>query len=215
MKLRVAGLLAFAALLLASPARAHLVTTGLGPFYDGITHLAVSPTDLMAVIALALLAGLGGPVRARAVVATLPAAWLLGGLIGLLAAQELLLPLVLALALLLLGVLVAADAPMPRVAAAVLAGAAGLLFGGLNGTSLAAAGGGPLGLVGIVTAATVILFLLAAAAVSAKAPWQRIVVRVAGSWIAAVAILMLGWSFAPGDGEPVASQETQAESRTR
>jgi hydrogenase/urease accessory protein HupE len=197
-KLRVAGLLALGALLLASPASAHLVTTGLGPFYDGITHLAVSPTDLMAVIALALLAGLGGPVRARAVVATLPVAWLVGGLVGLLASGELLLllPLVLALALLLLGVLVAADAPVPRFAAAVLAGAAGVLFGGLNGTALAEAGGGPLGLVGIATAATVVLFLVAAAAASAQAPWQRIVVRVAGSWIAAIAILMLGWSFA-------------------
>jgi hydrogenase/urease accessory protein HupE len=214
-KLRVAGLLAFAALLLAAPARAHLVTTGLGPFYDGITHLAVSPTDLMAVIALALLAGLGGPVRARAVVATLPAAWLVGGLVGLLAGEELLLPLVLALALLVLGVLVAADARLPRLAAAVLAGAAGILFGGLNGTALAAAGSGPLGLVGIVTAATVILFLLAATAVSAKAPWQRIVVRVAGSWIAAIAILMLGWSFAAGEGESVDSPAVQTESRMR
>jgi hydrogenase/urease accessory protein HupE len=195
-KLRAAWLLAFGVLAAATPASAHLVTTGLGPFYDGLTHLAVSPTDLMAVIALAFLAGLGGPVRARAVMATLPAAWLVGGLAGLLASEELLLPLGLALALLVLGVLVAADAPLPRFAVVLLAAAAGILFGGLNGTALAEAGAGPLGLVGIVAAATVILFLLAAAAVSARAPWQRIVVRIAGSWIAAIAILMLGWSFA-------------------
>jgi hydrogenase/urease accessory protein HupE len=214
-KLRALSLLAFGALAAASPASAHLVTTGLGPFYDGITHLAVSPTDLMAVIALGLLAGLGGPVRARAVIATLPAAWLIGGLVGLLASEELILPLVLALALLLLGVLVAADARLPRIVAALLAAAAGLVFGGLNGTALSAAGGGWLGLVGIVAVASVILFLLSAAAVSARAPWQRIVVRVAGSWIAAIAILLLGWSFAGREGEPLRSPATQAESRTR
>ena len=31
---------------------AHLVTTGFGPFYDGISHLAVSPGDLLGVLAV-------------------------------------------------------------------------------------------------------------------------------------------------------------------
>jgi hypothetical protein len=30
----------------------HLVNSGLGPFYDGIAHLFVTPEDLLAVIAL-------------------------------------------------------------------------------------------------------------------------------------------------------------------
>ncbi len=196
MKVRILALPLLGVGVLASPAQAHLVTTGLGPFYDGIGHLAVSPTDLLALVALALLAGLGGPSRGRTMVATLPATWLVGGLVGLLATAEILSPLVIALALLCLGVLVVVDAPVSRSMTMLVAAAAGLLFGGMNGSALAAAGSGPLGLVGIVAGATVGLFLLSAVAASARAPWQRIAMRVAGSWIAAIAILMLGWSFA-------------------
>ena len=180
----------------ASAAEAHLVTTGLGPVYDGITHLAVSPTDLLAVVVVALLGGLGGPIRGRAVVATLPVAWLLGGLARLSASEETLLPLAVAATLLTLGLLVATDAPLPRALAIALAAVAGLLFGSLNGTALATSGNGLLGLIGIVGALTVLLVLVSAAAASARAPWQKIVVRVAGSWIAAVGILMLGWGLA-------------------
>ena len=46
-------------------AHAHLATTGLGPIYDGISHLFLSVDDLLAVLAMALLAGLNGPTSAR------------------------------------------------------------------------------------------------------------------------------------------------------
>jgi hypothetical protein len=180
----------------AAPARAHLVTTGLGPFYDGITHLVVSPADIMLVVGLALLAGLGGSERGRAVVATVPLAWIFGGLGGLAASDEVILPLLVAVILLVVGVLIAANTSLARGVVISIAALTGGLFGVLNGTALAAAGTGFLGLVGIVTAASVILFLLSAVSVSATKPWQQIAVRVAGSWIAAIAILMLGWTFA-------------------
>ena len=48
-------------------ADAHLMNTGFGPFYDGLTHLFVTPEDLLPVIALAFLAGLRGPRFGRAV----------------------------------------------------------------------------------------------------------------------------------------------------
>ena len=35
----------------------------------------------------------------------------------------------------------------------------------------------------------------AALVVALRAPWTRIAVRVAGSWIAAIGLLLLGWSF--------------------
>jgi hypothetical protein len=41
--------------------RARVMTTGFGPFYDGLTHLLVPPEYLVPMIALALLAGLHGP----------------------------------------------------------------------------------------------------------------------------------------------------------
>ena len=51
---------AAAVVALPAPAHAHLVTTGLGPVYDGISHVLLSPDDLLPVVAMALLAGLNG-----------------------------------------------------------------------------------------------------------------------------------------------------------
>ncbi len=39
---------------------AHLVTSGVGPFFDGVAHFFVSLDDLLVVVALALLGGLLG-----------------------------------------------------------------------------------------------------------------------------------------------------------
>ncbi len=62
---------------------AHLVITGLGPLFDGLGHVVVTPEDLLPVVALALLAGLGGKPYARTVLFTVAPAWLTGGLLGL------------------------------------------------------------------------------------------------------------------------------------
>ena len=51
------------ALAAAPPAHAHLMNTGFGPFYDGLTHLFLTPEDLLPVVALALLAGCAAPLR--------------------------------------------------------------------------------------------------------------------------------------------------------
>ncbi|MDH3809586.1 MAG: hypothetical protein OES29_13280, partial [Desulfuromonadales bacterium] len=71
---------ALAVLLWPSISQAHLVNTGLGPIYDGISHLAMSPDDLLTALALALLAGLSGARAGRNVLFLLPPIWLLGGL---------------------------------------------------------------------------------------------------------------------------------------
>jgi hypothetical protein len=64
---KVVLVLLFLTVLLCAPsvARAHLVNTGLGPFYDGAMHLALSPDDLLGLFAAAMLAGLCGPEAGR------------------------------------------------------------------------------------------------------------------------------------------------------
>jgi len=188
----VAGALAC---LLPVPARAHLVTTGLGPIYDGIGHLLVSPDDLLPVVALALLAGQSGKAAGRKALLLLPVAWTVGGLAGYWARVPPLPGLTAAASLLLLGILVAADR---RLSAALVGGLAvllGLLHGWLNGASIAAAGREPLGVLGIAGAVFVVVALAASQVVSLRAAWARIGVRVVGSWIAAIGLLMLGWSL--------------------
>ena len=54
-----------------------------------------------------------------------------------------------------------------------------------------------LGLAGAVTAVFCVLAILAAQVTTLQAGWTRIAVRVAGSWIAASGLLMLGWLARP------------------
>ena len=182
-----------AGLVLPSAVQAHLVNSGLGPFYDGSLHLLLSPGDLLGVIAIALLAGLQGPKTGRLVTMILPVCWLLAGLVGMQLPAMLDLPWLTMLAFAILGLLVAADVKLPPAAVALLAALYGLLQGLQNGSALASIGADLTALFGIVMTSLVIALLLAAAVVLLHAPWARILIRVAGSWLAAVGMMMLAW----------------------
>ncbi len=71
----------------------------------------------------------------------------------------------------------------------------GLVRGVFNGSAMVQAGGGPLSLVGIATAVFILVAIVSAFVVSLRTAWTRVAVRVAGSWITASGILMLGWAF--------------------
>jgi urease accessory protein len=192
-----AGLVAGSAVLCSlSRAAAHLVTTGMGPVYDGIGHLLLTPEDLVPVLAIALYAGLRGARAGRRTMFLLPVAWFVGGLAGsaLTSATSLPIP---AISFLVLGGLVAADLCLPAGALTGLAIALGLVHGLLNGAALRD-GAGTLGLIGIMTMLCVFVTLISAFVVSLGKPWTRVAVRVAGSWIAAIGLLMLGWAMKGG-----------------
>jgi hydrogenase/urease accessory protein HupE len=184
-----------AAVLLATPAvaQAHLVNSGLGSFYDGALHLLLSPGDLLGLIAAALLAGLRGAWAGRLTVMALTLSWLAAGLLGLAAPVPLDLTWVSVLSFVFLGALVAADARLSPVTIAWIAALYGTLHGFLNGSALSAAGAGLSSLLGIVLTVLLLALLGAAAVVPLRALWSRVAVRVAGSWVVAVGILMLGW----------------------
>lgn len=192
-RLRIA--LFVAILLSPAIARAHLTDTGLGPIYDGIAHLLLSFDDLLPVVALALLAGLNGARAGRLVLFTLPVAWLAGGIAGVLATGAAPPAIVTSLSLLALGVLTAASAQLRPALVVFLAVALGLIHGWLNGAAIATAGREASGLIGIAGTIFVVVALGSAVVVSLRKPWTRIAVRVAGSWIAAVGLLVLGWSL--------------------
>jgi hydrogenase/urease accessory protein HupE len=179
-------------------ASAHLVNSGLGPFYDGAAHLFVTPEDVLAVVALALLAGLGGKPCGRAVLFVLPAAWVAGALAGRMTPLSGGVPVVSAALLVALGALVAADRRWPLAFVAGAALACGLLNGCFNGAALAGAGSSGLVAAGIGCAVFVTVAFVAGQVVALKQEWARIGVRVAGSWIGAIGLLMLGWAMRPG-----------------
>ena len=176
-------------------AHAHLVTTGLGPIYDGVWHLFLTFDDLLPVVAMALLAGLNGPISGRRALFTLPAAWLAAGVAGYLGPVALLPAGVTSLSLLALGILTAADRKLAPPVVTALAVGLGIVHGWLNGAGIAVAGREASGLVGIAAAIFVVAALVSALVVSLQRPWTRIAVRVAGSWIAAIGLLLLGWTL--------------------
>jgi urease accessory protein len=176
-------------------AHAHLVNTGLGPFYDGVSHFALSPEDLLPALALAFLAGLRGAGAGRILLLALPAAWFAGGLFGLAFPTTGTPALVTTVPFVVLGGLVAADARLRIGSVGGLAVALGLVHGYGNGSVMAEAKLGALGIVGIALTLFVTTALAAALVVALRAPWMRIAVRVAGSWVAATGLLLVGWSL--------------------
>lgn len=174
---------------------AHLIETGLGPVYDGITHFALTPEDLLPALALAVLAGLRGKDHARRAIVVLPLAWLLGGVAGTLAgAPGLAAPAW--LPLLVLGGLVAADFPLPAGSTTAIAALLGIVLGYANGTAMAQGGAGLRGIIGIACTVFVATTMATACAAAWQSGWLRIAWRVAGAWIAASGLLLLGWSLA-------------------
>ena len=176
-----------------SGAAAHLVTTGMGPVYDGIGHLLLTPEDLVPVLGLALYAGLRGAVIGRQTMFLLPCAWFAGGLAGSAFQSSISFPLP-ALSFFILGGLVAADLYLPAAAVAGLAIVLGIVHGFMNGVALQE-GVGTVGLIGIMGMLFVLITLASALVVWLGKTWGRIAVRVAGSWIAATGLLMFGWSM--------------------
>ena len=188
------ALAALAAAIVPSPAHAHLNSTGMGPIYDGLLHFLTSPEDLVPALALALFAGLRGVRYGREALFVLPAAWLLGGLIGFTAAAARGNVILSAIGFLLLGGLVAADLKLSLRMTTALAAVIGLYHGYLNGTGMGQPGAAAVALLGLAGAVFALVALVAAFVVQFRAGWTRIAVRVAGSWIAASGLLLLGWA---------------------
>ena len=184
----------FVVLMGALPADAHLNTTGMGPLYDGLMHFFLSPEDIVPVLALALLAGLRGATYGRRALFTIPTAWLVGGLAGTSLAARNGSAFIAAAWFLLLGGLLAADAKLSLRATTGLSVLLGLYHGYLNGAGMGQFDTAAIALIGLVFGVFVLVAIAAAFVVSLRAHWARIAVRVAGSWIAACGLLMLGWA---------------------
>lgn len=183
---------------LTRPAEAHLVTTGLGPYYDGATHLLQSADDLLAVLCLALLAGLNGKEASRRTLFLLTGVWWLSGL----AAHALRGPALpgwaAPLSLVATGLLAALDRRLNAPAMAALAALVGGVHGWGNGVALALDGREARGLFGTALAIFVLVALVAATTSAIERPGLRIAVRVGGSWGAAIGLLLLGWALRGG-----------------
>ena len=183
-------------ILLATSANAHLVNTGLGPFYDGVSHLLLSPEDVITVIAMALLAGLNGPNCWSTHLICNHRRLACCGCCRIARRQS-------AAArrhddrfILIAGDPDRTDRRLSPAAVATLAAAIGVLHGWLNGAGTAGAKPATIGvLLGVSSAIFVLVAVVAATPVATRWVWARVGFRVTGSWIAAIGLLMLGWEM--------------------
>ena len=183
---------AFTLLLLSQNADAHLVSTGAGPFYDGSAHFFLTFEEILPVIALSLFAGLRGPRYGRWMIAVLPLCWIIGGILGF--SKSVSLPgFITGLVMLITGALLAADWKLSIKIVIGIVGFFGLLLGFLNGIGMQ--NGSIIEIIGSATAAFIVAVLCAALAVVLNHGWTRIALRVAGSWVTALGLLVLGWSM--------------------
>ncbi len=180
-----------AAILAPAPAAfAHSTIEGIGDFYNGLAHPFVVPAHAMLLIALGLLLGQQGTEHVRRGLPAFAAALALALLLSN-QATALPLPGVLLGAGTLTGLLLAAALPLPGWSTLLLALLAGVLVG------IDSDPGNQAGIARLTTlagtwlaASFAVLWFFVVADMRQKA-WQRIAVRVAGSWIAAIAIMVL------------------------
>lgn len=144
---------------------------------------------------MALLVGLRGVDIGRRALLVLRTAWLSGCLVGLKASATNASAVLPACWCLLPGGLVALDARLSLRATTALAAIVGVMHGYFDaaGLGLSAAAIGTT--LGVVRAVFVLIALAAAFVAWLQAQRARIAVRVAGSWIAASGLLMMGWAL--------------------
>ena len=176
-----------------TPAEAHLNSTGMGPIYDGLFHFFSSPEDIVPVVALALFVGLRGPEFGRRALFVLPASWFIGCLLGAMLKHPVAWP-VAGISFLIFGGLVAADARVSVRWMTVLAVLLGTVHGWMNGAGVPWSGSVFAVYAGLVAGISILVALVSAMVIQLRPPWTRIAVRVAGSWIVATGLLLLGWT---------------------
>ncbi len=178
-------------LLLPAVALAHSPIKGLNNFYNGFLHPLFVPAHLLSLLALGLLFGQQGPrPHTPAILGFLTASVL--GLLGTLFIEPIAVETVLLGGAGLLGLLIAAKRVVPVYLSALLGVLLGIAIGldsamvELSGNErLASLLGSGIGIY------LLLLYPMALADHFNKRPWQRIAIRVLGSWIAASALLVL------------------------
>jgi urease accessory protein len=165
-----------------------------GDFYGGVLHPLTALEHVLPFLALGLLAGQQGARAARWLLLVFPLGLLVGTAFAAVAPAAYWLTPLNHVSFVVLGLLLATAWRMPLALLIALGLLFGLSHGYENGSALTPEVAAHLfvpgvALIGFMAAAVVSAVTLA---LTAKAHWLRIGVRVVGSWIAAIGILMVG-----------------------
>jgi urease accessory protein len=172
-------------------ALAHSFGARFGDFYGGLLHPTTALDLAPPLVALGLLAGQNGKAAARRMLVVLPAAFVIASGIGGLVPAPPYVATLNAASFLVLGLLLALDRSLPQAFLFGLGAALGLCAGLANGSGMTGGSDPLLFLLGSALAGLGAILLPSAVVVSLEAQWQRIGVRIVGSWLAAVGAMIL------------------------
>jgi urease accessory protein len=194
MRARVAAVATVVLLCAVSSAHAHAVE-GVGDFYAGMLHPVIALETLLPTIALALLAGQQERGGALLAVALFPATVGIGGLAAQFVPASTTWDAVNLVSIPVLGIAVAWARALPRWAIAAIAVTVGAALGATNGAEATASMSAWLFVPGLTVSALFLIVVVVGLVRSAEKQWARIAVRVAGSWIAAIGVMVLALSL--------------------
>ena len=181
-------------LLSPTAASAHPIK-GVGDFYAGMLHPLTALEFLLPWIALSLFAGQQGRRAALLTLALFPLALVSGAGLSMVWPSPTWVSAVDLAIIPILGLAVALAITCPSTVVVSLVSAVGLLHGLANGSEIAAPMSPWRFIPGLAAVAILVLAYGIGLVRSLKRPWTQIAVRVAGSWIAAIGIMVCAFKF--------------------
>ncbi len=178
------------------PAEAHSPIKGIGAFYNGVLHPLLVPAHLLALLAVGLLIGQHAPLASRPALLTFALAAAISLTAAVLVATTVPEAALLSLALA-AGLAVALSWTSGMIVPIALAAAVGTLVGLDSRPDGVAAPQVWLALSGTGIGAVLAVTYAGGLAAWLQHPWQKIAVRVLGSWTAASAFLVLVLELMP------------------
>jgi urease accessory protein len=173
------------------PAFAHPMQ-GVGDFYAGMLHPVITIETVLPLIALSLLAGQQRREAAIHLLVAFPAALIVGALLASLRDAPSSLGIVQLILTAGFGILVAFARPVPSWLLVALGAVLGVAAGWANAAELVGQGSRLRFIAGLALVGLLLLVYGNGLVRNLKREWTQIAVRVVGSWIAAVSILVLG-----------------------
>jgi urease accessory protein len=183
-------------LLLPVTASAHSMVSGTGYFAGGMLHLLTTPTHLLVLLSLSLLAGQHSPLDLKTPLSAFIPVSALALLLSTTGVVKTVYPAVLIAVALAAGILVALEKPLPAMAYRMLFAVAALAIGLDSGVETGTWGAIAKTLLGTWTA---LIFVVGDVAyyisLVGKKQWQKVGLRVAGSWITAASLMILAFAL--------------------
>jgi hydrogenase/urease accessory protein HupE len=183
-------------LLLPATASAHSMASGTGYFVGGMLHPLTTPTHVLVLLSLSLLAGQHSPLDLKTPLSVFIPASALALLLSTTGLVKTVYPPVLIVIALGAGILVALEKPLPAPANRAIFAIAALAVGLDSGVETGTWGAIAKTLLGTWTALILIVGDVSYyISLVGKKQWQKVGIRVAGSWITAASLMILAFAF--------------------